>query len=156
MENSLAPVPEAQTPVEVAEPGRMEISRQQQERLRVGGQEVVASGTVQFLEGTTVAIIPFPKSKTGFTVELIMAHTSDGKVSYRHEPNEVTRTYRHHFFGYDDGFTMKPFGVATYRGKIVMGILAAKVIFPNPRIWSLGYTLYYAPRPAARRTSRSR
>ena len=149
MENSLAHAPDELAPLEPTEPGRMEISRQQQERLRVGGCDVVANGTIQFLEGTTVAIVPFPKSKTGFTVEIHMAPTPDGKPSYRHAPNDVTRTYRQHFFGYDE-FTMQPFGVAMYRGKIVMGILRAKVILARPRIWSLGYTLYYAPKPPRR------
>lgn len=132
-------------------PEGQEISRPQQERLRVGGCEVVANGTVQFLEGRTVAIVPFPKSKTGFTIEINMGPAQGDKKPYRYEPDEKTRTYRHYFFGYEIGFTMKPFLVAIYRGRIVMGILVAKVIFAQPRIWSLAYTLYYAPTPTRKK-----
>lgn len=149
MQNSLVVLPEELTSAQTIEPGRVEISRQQQERLRVGGYEVVATGTVQFLDETTVAIVPFPKSKTGFTLEIHIAQAPDGKQSYRQERNEVTDTFRHYFLRNDD-FVMQPFGVAIYRGKIVMGILTAKVILARPRIWSLDYTLYYAPKPPRR------
>ena len=99
-----------------------------------------------------VAIKPFPKSKTGFTLELRFATSNPPKNTYSVVPNydETTNTYRHTFLDYP-GVVLSPHEFGTYRGKNVMGILQGKIVLENPRIWSLDYTLFFAPETSRKR-----
>ncbi|HEU0163118.1 MAG TPA: hypothetical protein VFQ69_12030 [Rhizomicrobium sp.] len=148
------------TPAELDVPGPSDgallaltsVSWQQKERLRIDGCDVVATGQVLAGHDSTIAIQPFPKSKTGFTIEiqLLGSNPPRDKAAYDFLFDGKTNTYRHIFRDYP-GVTLFPQHMANYRGRKVMGIVSIQTICTSPRIWCLAYTLFYAPKSGDRR-----
>ena len=127
-------------------PSYITVIKEQRARLYMESHEIVANGNVLMLDGSVVAIKPFPKSKTGFALELRFATSSPPKdtPSVVSKYDETTNTYRHIFLDYPL-VVLAPHEFGTYRGKKVMGILHAQIVLEKPRIWSLDYTLFFAP-----------
>jgi hypothetical protein len=151
MENEidLSTEPQALSPEEDVTPlpDHIEIVKEQRARLYMDGYEVVANGNVLMAHGSVVAIEPFPKSKTGLTIEFRFATSDPPKKAYSavrtYDP--ATDTYRHTFLDYPE-MAFPPARLGMYRGKNVMGMLYGKIVLERPRIWSLDYTLYFAPK----------
>ena len=133
-------------------PSYITVIKEQRARLYMDSHEIVANGNVLMPDGSVVAIKPFPKSKTGFTLELRFATSSPPKDTPSVVPNyDATRnTYRHTFLDYP-GIVLPPHEFGIYRGKNVIGILQAQIVLEKPRIWSLDYTLFFAPLTSRKR-----
>lgn len=132
-------------------PAEITLSRQQQDRCYLDGGWVVASGSILAPEGSVVAIKPFPKSKTGFTIEFCFERSLPPKPCRTTDSNDYrTRTFRTTFLDWK-GVILKPHYFTDYRGKKVMGMLCGTLVSDQARLWLLQYTLFLAPKKPPKR-----
>src|SRR4051812_9048295 len=107
-------------------PAHIEIIKEQQARLYMDGGEIVATGNVLVPDRSIVALRPFPKSKTGFTLEFRFATSGRPGPTSLLTCDHLTSTYRHTFLDYE-GMVLAPCKLAVYRGRNVMGILHGRI-----------------------------
>lgn len=148
--NQPEPVEAPNGPFTMPEPAHIELLEEQSEdRVLLNGSQVVASRTVLMRHLDVVAIKPFPRSKTGPTIEF-QCQTGSKSRNERHD-NPQTRTTRFVLHHWTDDGASTPFVIATYRGKQIMGMIHLRKPTASIPMWSLTYTLFY-PFKAGRQT----